>query len=96
MARKDYDQAISQFEDSYKFFSEHDWLDRYRSITLMSPSVWCYREMALMNIASACVAKEEYAEAEKVCRRVLEEYPDNEVASNALRTIQALTNSTEG
>ena len=40
VARQEYDDALGHFRESYTFFSEHEWLDRYRSITLMSPSIW--------------------------------------------------------
>ncbi|MDH3639811.1 MAG: hypothetical protein OES09_15310, partial [Gammaproteobacteria bacterium] len=56
MSLKDYDTAIDQFQRSYDFFSKHYWLDKYRGVTMMSPSIWSYREMALMNIASVHVA----------------------------------------
>lgn len=88
MAREDYDTAISSFWSSYEFFSDNEWLDRHRSLTMMSPSIWSYREMALMNIASAYIAKEDYVAAETACQRVLKEFPDNEIAKAALNTIQ--------
>lgn len=79
VARKDYDAAIEHFNRSYAFFSEHEWLDRFRSITLMSSSLWSYREMALMNILTANVRKKDFAAASEACRRVLEEFPENQI-----------------
>ena len=80
VARQDYAKALEYFQRSYAFFTEHEWLDRYRSITLMSPSMWSYREMALMNILTVHVRKKDFAAAKEACRRVLEEFPDNQIA----------------
>ncbi len=48
-----FEDAIRAHKESYEFFTRHSWLDRYRSITMMSPSSMSYREMALINIAFA-------------------------------------------
>ncbi len=82
VALKDYDAAIEHFKKSYAFFSRHEWLDRYRSITLMSSSLWSYREMALMNIITANTRKKDFAAASEACRRVLEEFPENQIAQS--------------
>lgn len=89
MSLKDYDTAIDQFERSYEFFSKHCWLDKYRSVTMMSPSIWSYREMALMNVASVHVARKDFAAAEAACSRVLQEFPQNEIASSTIKMIQS-------
>jgi hypothetical protein len=44
-------EAIPKFEESLAFFERYAWIDRYRSVVLMSPSAISYREMALSNIA---------------------------------------------
>ena len=82
VARQEYDAALAHFRRSYAFFSEHEWLDRYRSITLMSPSMWSYREMALMNILTVHVGKKDFAAAKEACRHVLEEFPNNQIAQS--------------
>lgn len=82
VANEEYDRALEYFQQSYAFFSEHEWLDRYRSITLMSPSKWSYREMALMNILTVHVRKKDFAAATEACRRVLEEFPNNQIAQS--------------
>ncbi len=46
-----YAAAIQSFGESYDFFARHEWIDRFRAITMMSPSAISYREMALCNIA---------------------------------------------
>ena len=82
VARQEYAEALELFQQSYAFFSKHEWLDRYRSITLMSPSMWSYREMALMNILTVHVRKKDFAAATEACRRVLEEFPNNQIAQS--------------
>ena len=89
MSRENYEAAISEFEASYKFFSEHAWLDKYRAIMMMSPSIWSYREMALMNIASVYAAQGNYEAAKTACQRVLEEYPDNKIAKSTIEMIRS-------
>ena len=49
--REEFDKAIPHFEMSYDFFKEHDWVDKYRFLTLFSASKMSYKEMALNNIA---------------------------------------------
>jgi hypothetical protein len=95
MSLKDYDTAIDQFQRSYEFFSKHYWLDKYRGITMMSPSIWSYREMALMNVASANVAQKDFVAAQAACLRVLEEFPQNEIASSTIEMIQATSGASE-
>lgn len=82
VARGEYDSAVEHFKESHAFFSKHEWLDRYRSVTLMSPSLWSYREVALMNILTAYVRKKDFAAATEACRRVLEDFPDNQIAQS--------------
>ncbi len=92
MARQDFDAALEHFGQSYAYFSKHSWLDRYRSITLMSSSLWSYREIALMNILTVHVRKKDFAAATRACRRVLEEFPDNQIAQS---TYEMLTSDHE-
>jgi tetratricopeptide (TPR) repeat protein len=95
MSLKDYDTAIDQFQRSYEFFSKHYWLDKYRGITMMSPSIWSYREMALMNVASAHVAQKDFVAAQAAYLRLLEEFPQNEIASSTIEMIQATSGASE-
>jgi len=95
MSLKDYDTAIDQFQRSYEFFSKHYWLDKYRGVTMMSPSIWSYREMALMNVTSAHVARKDFVAAQAACFRVLEEFPQNEIASSTIEMIQATSGASE-
>jgi len=51
--QREFEEAIPDFKAGYSFFTRHSWLDRYRAITVLSPSAMSYREMALLNIAFA-------------------------------------------
>ncbi len=82
LARQEYDSALEYFERSYAFFSRNEWLDRYRSITLMSPSRWSFREIALMNILTVHVRSKDFAAAREAARRVLEQFPQNQIAQS--------------
>jgi hypothetical protein len=46
-----YAAAIQAYGESYDFFARHEWIDRFRAITMMSPSAISNREMGLCNIA---------------------------------------------
>lgn len=89
IGRQEYDEALEHFKESYAFFARHPWLDRYRSITLMSPSVWSYREIALMNILTVHVRKKDFDAAAEACRDVLREFPQNQVAQNTYEMLTA-------
>lgn len=79
------EEAIDCFEDSLRFFQRHPWIDTYRSVVLMTSSVFTYREMALMNIASANVNLGKLDVAEEQLLKIIEEFPQNIVAKNTLK-----------
>ena len=49
-------EAVPHFFKSYDFFARHAWVDRWRALTMLSPSRISYREMALLN-AACCLAQ---------------------------------------
>lgn len=85
-----YQKAIHAHEQSYRFFTRHSWLDRYRAITMMSPAAMCYREMALLNIAFAYSQIGDGEKAKEYYQRALSEFPGNGMASAALRMIESV------
>ena len=87
-----YEQAISCFEASYEFFRRHDWIDRYRSIVLMTPAALCYREMALANIAFAYGQLGQGDKCKQWYLRTYEEFPGNSLAEVALTMIDSFEN----
>jgi tetratricopeptide (TPR) repeat protein len=82
-------EAIAAFEKSYTFFSRYSWLDRYRYITLMSPSAMSYREMALINIGYCYVQLGKKARAREYYEKALEEFPQSVLAKNNLKLLGA-------
>lgn len=83
-------EAQEYYGRSIAFFERHPWVDRYRAITLMSPSTWSYREMGLLNRAFACAQLGDREGAVAGYETVLREYPKNEMAQQAL-TMMELT-----
>ncbi len=85
-----YDEAIREYEKSYRFFSHHPWLDRFRSIFLFSASAASYREMALINIAYCHAQLGRGREAKAAYEKTLLEFPDNDMARSAVKFIRAI------
>ncbi|MBZ0287495.1 MAG: tetratricopeptide repeat protein [Anaerolineae bacterium] len=84
---KDYQGAIEKYSESYKFFSDYPWIDRYRYLTMMSPSLISFREMALINIAFCYSQMGDYANTKHFYQKALAEFPDSEMAKVALTFI---------
>lgn len=82
--RGDYTNALESFRQSFVFFTEKAWLDKYRAILMLSNSKMSYREMALLNIAYCYVQLEQYDKAKEAYHQVLAAYPNSEMAKNAL------------
>ncbi len=84
-----FEDAIRAHKESYEFFTRHSWLDRYRSITMMSPSSMSYREMALINIAFAYGQIGNGEKAKEYYQRAQREFPDSGMAIAALKMIES-------
>lgn len=80
--------AIPEFQRSYEFFREHEWLDRWRALTLFSASRISYREMALLNQAFCLGQLGEREPALAMYRRTLAEFPDSQMALMTLRMLE--------
>ncbi len=83
-----YEDAIPAFEKSYGFFEEHPWLDRLRCITMMSPCVSSYREMALVNIAMCYGQMGDVESSRSYFQKALDEFPGSMSARVGLNTIR--------
>ncbi len=81
--------AIPQFEKSLSFFTKYQKIDQFRSITLLSSSRMCYREMALCNMAFCHSQIGNGVLARKYYEEVLTQYPTNTVAKAALNLMNA-------
>jgi tetratricopeptide (TPR) repeat protein len=87
--RHQFADAVGEFEQSLAFFSQHPWIDRFRSIVLLSAGAMGYREMALVNIAFCYSQIGRGAEAKEYYQRALSEFPDNGIAQAALKLIES-------
>lgn len=87
-ARSDLEAAIVEMEASQEFFQRHRWLDRWRLVTLLSPSAISYREMALLDIGffQAQLGRKDAAKA--AYRRVLAEFPESSAARQTMKMIE--------
>ena len=90
-----FEEAIACFEKSYRYFVDHNWVDQYRFLTLLSSGKMSYKEMALNNIAfchgqlgNGKLAKEYY-------QKTLDEFPDNELAKAGLRLLNSMNDPAE-
>ena len=88
-----YEQAISEYEKSYAFFSEHEWIDKYRFITLLSSGRMTYKEMALVNIAYCYTQIGDGRRAKEYYEKTLQQFPDSEMAKSALRMLNSVSNA---
>ena len=88
--RERFDEAATQFKKSHEFFSRHVWVDRWRSISMLSSSSISYREMALLNMAFCLAQTGERDQAAILYKRVLDEFPGSKVAQTALRMLEPM------
>ena len=76
-------EAIPKFQESYDFFERHPWIDRYRSIVLMSPSTASYREMALANIGFCYSQLGDGKQSRDHYQHCLDLFPNSGLATSA-------------
>ena len=50
--RQQFEKAIAEFKKSLDFFRAHEWIDRYRIVTMLSPAELAFRENAMISIGS--------------------------------------------
>jgi len=86
----EYSKAIEAYKMSYVFFSRHVWLDRFRSLFLLSSSAMCYREMALINTAYCQFQLGEMEPARETYQRALDQFPNNQFSRMGLHAISQL------
>jgi tetratricopeptide (TPR) repeat protein len=87
-----FENAIPKFENSYKFFTENNWIDKYRFIILLSSSKMSYREMALCNLAFCYSQIGNGQKAIEYYKKTLAEYPKNGIAQTGLKMLTSIEN----
>ena len=85
----DFQNAIREFERSEQFFTDNAWVDRFRSLTMLSSAGMSYREMAMTSLAFCHAQVGDGKTAREYYTRCIDEYPDNEMARTALRLMDA-------
>jgi small-conductance mechanosensitive channel len=94
-----FQDAISHFEASYRFFSTHRWLDTSRSLLFGVASPNPYRVIALCNMAYCYSQTGEGQRAIKLYEQALQEKPDCALAKaslNMLHSVSPTSNATPG
>ena len=91
--RNEFEQAIPEFERSLAFFRKHEWVDRFRAVTLLSAAGMCYREMALVSLGFSYSQIGDGANARRYYEMCMAEFPDNGMAEAALRLMDAAAKS---
>ena len=87
-------ELCRRFEVSRK--TAYKWIDRFRSIVLMSPSAVSYREMALCNVAFCYTQIGNGERAKEVYRRTLAEFPESGMAAASLRMLESIGKAESG
>jgi tetratricopeptide (TPR) repeat protein len=91
LARQEkFEEAISYFEKSHHFFTKYSWIDKYRSLTLLSSSKICCREMSLNNTAFCYLKLKDRQKAIEYYSRMLEANPNCEIAKTQLKVIHEI------
>lgn len=83
-----YAEAKEAFHDSYKFFKVKEWLDKYRSIFMLSVAKMSYKEIALVNMALCDLQEGNMQDAKAGYQRVLSEFPESKMAKEAIDYIE--------
>ncbi len=87
--RKRFKEAIPYFRKSLEFFDRRSWIDRYRSIVMMSLSALSYREMAILNMAYCYSQMGDSAQARKQYEECRRRFPDCEQAIAAIQMVDS-------
>ena len=92
LKKKNYQSAIEEFQKSYDFFTKHAWLDKYRYLALFDSSRISYTEIALNNIAFCHMQTGEATLSKQYYEKILEQFPDSEMAKTALHMFNTIEN----
>ena len=87
-----FEEAIPYFQKSYDFFNKNMWVDKWRSITMLSSSAITYREMAMLNHAFCLSQIGKGVEAHELYKATLSEFPDSSLALTAIRIYDSAKN----
>jgi tetratricopeptide (TPR) repeat protein len=90
-----FQEAISHFEASYKFFVAHPWLDTTRSLLFGVSSQNSYRIIALCNMAYCYSQAGDGQRAINLYEQALSEKPDCKLAKASLKMLRSVSPASE-
>jgi len=90
--RQQFEKAIAEFKKSLDFFRAHEWVDRYRIVTMLSPAELAFREIAMISIGSCYAQLGDIETSREFYEECLKEFPESMTAKSALRFIEAAKN----
>jgi len=90
-----FNEAVVKFKQGLDYFNKYPWIDRFRSIVVMSPSAMTYREIQLVNIAFCYSQMGDGQSARSYYEQCLQQYPANGIAISALRMMDAGQNKSD-
>jgi tetratricopeptide (TPR) repeat protein len=93
--QRNFTNAIPLFEKSVNFFTNNNWIDKYRFLTLLSSSKMTYKEMGLCNIAFCYSQINNGLKAREYYERTIKEFPDNGLANAGLNMITSFEQTKE-
>ncbi len=85
---REFKEAIGLFEQVYDYFDKHPFLDKYRSLILLSTSSYSYKELALLNIAFCYTQLGDKTNATKYYNECLKLNPNNGPAKTSLTQLK--------
>ncbi len=88
LMQKDYENAALAFQQSWENFNKNSWLDKYRSVFMLSASKISYREMALINRSLCYWQMGDSEKALKSYEEVLKYFPNSKMAIDAIDYIK--------
>jgi tetratricopeptide (TPR) repeat protein len=83
-------ESIPFFEKSVSHFTNNNWVDKYRFLTLLSISEMTYKELGLCNIAFSYSQTGNGQKAKEYYEQVLKEFPGNGLAVAAFNMIKSV------
>ncbi|HPJ13611.1 MAG TPA: hypothetical protein PLJ39_00890 [Spirochaetota bacterium] len=87
-----YEKAVLEFGKSRQFFTRHRWIDKYRSLFLLSSSRISYLEMAMINAAFCYSQNGEGKKSKELYEETLLMFPDSQIALSALKLYESAQN----
>ena len=87
-------EAIPFFEKSVGYFSENNWVDKYRFLTLLSSSKMTYKEMGLCNVAFCYSQTGKGQKAIDYYKKALNENEENGLAKAGLKMLSSANTET--